>query len=316
MRVRGPKAEVFGASNLERQIAPFSHVSRFTRHGLCPCGLLQHPMLLPVRGEDALELRLLLWGTSTPARIIPAHAGIYRELSHRLDELIHLRTEQHLAIARLNRLRPIGCSDKPVLHSDLVVGRSIMNGNSKIVGLFADDEIQRIDATVEQYLVHTAIIVLDEILSIATAKEVGIVVIASVQRVVPSSTTQGIVPRQPGEEVFAVVTGEDVIERITRAFEVSDPGQLQIFYIGAQRVVQGGNHRVRARVQRFGDHVTSNTNRVGVVAKPTLHEVAADTTIEAVVAAIAIRILLSALPVPLRSAIPVSSKFSTLSVSV
>ena len=162
-----------------------------------------------------------------------------------------------------------------------------MNCESQIVGLLADDEIQRIDATVEQYLVHTAIIVLDEILSIATAKEEGIVVIASVQRVVPSSTTQGIVPRQPGEEVFAVVTGEDVIERIARAFEVGVPGQLQIFYIGAQRVVQGGNHRVGARVQRFGDHVTSNTNRVGVVAQPTLHDVVADTTIEAVVAAIA-----------------------------
>ena len=95
-----------------------------------------------------------------------------------------------------------------------------MNCESQIVGLLADDEIQRIDATVEQYLVHTAIIVLDEILSIATAKEVGIVVIASIQRVVPSSTTQGIVPRQPGEKVVPVVTGEDVGQRIAGAVEV------------------------------------------------------------------------------------------------
>src|SRR4249919_1969985 len=141
--------------------------------------------LLPVRGDDALELRLLSWVTSPTARSVPAQAGICRELSHRLNELIHLRTEQYLAIARLNRLRPIGCSDKPVLNSGLVGGA--MNCDSQIVGLLANDEIQRIDVTVEQYLVHTATIVLNAILPIATAKEEGIIATASVHRVVPSS---------------------------------------------------------------------------------------------------------------------------------
>ena len=67
-------------------------------------GLFQHPMLLPARGHDALELRLLSWVTSTTARSIPTQAGICRELSHGLDELIHLRAEQCLSIARLDRL--------------------------------------------------------------------------------------------------------------------------------------------------------------------------------------------------------------------
>src|SRR5262245_40011411 len=129
--------------------------------------------LLPVRGQDALKLRLLSWVTSTTARSVPGQAGLLRESRHRLNQLIHLRAEQQFAIARLNHLGLIGRANIPILHGDLV-GRS-MNCELQIVGLAANDEIQRIDATVEQYLVHTAIIVLDEILSIATAKEVGIV---------------------------------------------------------------------------------------------------------------------------------------------
>ena len=34
LEARGPKFEVFGTSNPELRIARFSHVSRFTRHGL------------------------------------------------------------------------------------------------------------------------------------------------------------------------------------------------------------------------------------------------------------------------------------------
>ena len=35
-RVRGPKFQIFRASNPELRIAPFSHISRFPRYGLRP----------------------------------------------------------------------------------------------------------------------------------------------------------------------------------------------------------------------------------------------------------------------------------------
>ena len=46
---------------------------------LTPLHLTPHIFLLPVRGEDALELRLLWCGTTTPTRIVPAQAGTCRE---------------------------------------------------------------------------------------------------------------------------------------------------------------------------------------------------------------------------------------------
>jgi hypothetical protein len=37
-KVRGPKFDVFGTSNPELRIAPFPHVSQFTRHAFHRCG--------------------------------------------------------------------------------------------------------------------------------------------------------------------------------------------------------------------------------------------------------------------------------------
>jgi len=135
--------------------------------------------LLPARGDDALELRLLVRGTTPPASSIPAHAGICRELSHGVNELIHLRAEECLPIARLDRL-DLGCGGctVPVLHGDLI-GRT-MNRQPQIAGLAADHEVQRIDVSAERYLVGRATAVLDHILSIAAAKEEGILAATTV----------------------------------------------------------------------------------------------------------------------------------------
>jgi hypothetical protein len=55
--------------------------------------------LLPVRRQDGLDLLRLLID-----HLIPSQAGLLREGSPRLNELIHLRVEQRLAVARLDRL--------------------------------------------------------------------------------------------------------------------------------------------------------------------------------------------------------------------
>ena len=76
-----------------------------------------------------------------------------RKSRHRLDQLIDLRTEQRLAIACFNRLCPI---DVLVYQFCTVTIRRAMNRQPEIVRLPADDEIQRIDSTVEQHLVGRA----------------------------------------------------------------------------------------------------------------------------------------------------------------
>ncbi len=167
---------------------------------------------LPARGDDALELRLLLCGPTTRDSIVPAQAGICRELSHGLDELIHLRAEQHLAIASLNRLRPIGCADIPVLYGNLI-GRA-MNRQAQIVGLPTNDEIQRIDATIERHLVGRAAAILNEILSTAELKVEGVVARPANEGVVAGSAVQGIVARAPVQGVVPAGAGQHVVARV------------------------------------------------------------------------------------------------------
>ena len=63
-------------------ISPWQRLSLFRRDTFH----VTRASLLPVRGDNALELRLLSWVTSTTARSVPAQAGICRELSHRVDQ--------------------------------------------------------------------------------------------------------------------------------------------------------------------------------------------------------------------------------------
>jgi len=169
------------------------------------------PSLMPTRGDDALELRLLLWGTTTIDSSVPAQAGSGGEPGHRLDQLIDLRAEQCLP-ARLDRLYPIGRADIPALHGDLLV--KSMNRQPQIVRLSADDEIQWIDARVVENLVGRAAIVLKKILPIAAAKEEGIVAGATVNSIVPQTATQGIVASIPVHGVIGAGAGKCVSTRI------------------------------------------------------------------------------------------------------
>ena len=74
-----------------------------------------HVFLLPARRQDRLHLcRLLI------DRLIPREAGLLREPSHGLNQLIDLCTEQHLAIAGLNGFRLIRRTAVPVLNRDMI----------------------------------------------------------------------------------------------------------------------------------------------------------------------------------------------------
>ena len=64
-----------------------------------------------------------------------------------------------------------------------------MDGNPQIIDLAADDQIQRIDAGIVEDLVRSPTVVLHQILSVATAKQEGVVAAAAVHRIVPHPTT-------------------------------------------------------------------------------------------------------------------------------
>ena len=91
--------------------------------------------LLPARGQDRLDrLRLLIDG------LIPGETGLRTERGHRLNQLIHLRTEQRLPIARLDRFRlRRGRCTEPILNRDRV-GRP-MDGKPEIIDLAAEDQV-------------------------------------------------------------------------------------------------------------------------------------------------------------------------------
>ncbi len=76
---------------------------------------------------------------STPSnRRVPGEPGLLTERGHGLDQLIHLRAQQRLPIARLDRFHlRRGRRTVPILHRDLV-GRP-MDRDPQIIDLAAQD---------------------------------------------------------------------------------------------------------------------------------------------------------------------------------
>ena len=115
------------------------HIFSAAPHGSCCCydvlPLRFHIVLLPAGGQDSLDVLGLLI-----ERLIPGEPGLLTERSHGLDQLIHLRAQKRLSIARLDRFHlRRGRRTVPILHRDLV-GRP-MDRDSQIVDLAAQDQV-------------------------------------------------------------------------------------------------------------------------------------------------------------------------------
>ena len=96
-------------------------------------------LLLPARSQNRLDL---LW--SLIDRLVPAQTGLLAEGCHRLDQLIHLCIQQHLAVTSLERFDLIAQAEVPVLHGNLIARP--MNGHAQVVGMPAEHQVKRIDA--------------------------------------------------------------------------------------------------------------------------------------------------------------------------
>ena len=138
-------------------------------------------------------------------RLIPREAGLCGEARHRLNQLIDLRAEQSLPIARLDRLDPIGRADIPVLHRDLI-GRA-MNRQAQIVRLAADHQIQGIDRRTKERSVLAPrewIGITDRVLAIASREIVEIV---------PGASRQSIIACAAGKLIGAASACERIAPR-------------------------------------------------------------------------------------------------------
>jgi hypothetical protein len=155
--------------------------------------------LLPACGQNCLHLLWLLIDG-----LIPGEAGLCGETRHCLDQLIDLRAQQRLTVARLDDLRSIDRTDIPVLHRDPI--RRAVNRQPQVVCLPADNQVKRNDAGIVEKLVRCPNVVLYQILPVATAKQEGVVAAAAIHRIVPHPTTEGIVPVDPGQHVGGTVT--------------------------------------------------------------------------------------------------------------
>ena len=145
-------------------------------------------------------------------RLIPRQASLLGEPRHRLNQLIHLPTEQHLTIARLNRLDPIGRADIPVLHGDLV-GQAV-NRQAQIVHLAADHQIQGIDRHAKERSVlvpRERIGIPDRVLAIASPEIVEIITRAARQDVIAGAAGELIGATPSCERVVPGTTKELII---------------------------------------------------------------------------------------------------------
>ncbi len=200
---------------------------QFKHPPFAPLPLTPNPSL-PARGQNRLHLLRLLID-----RLIPGEACLSSEPSHRLDQLIDLRAEQRLATTGLDRLRPIGRADIPVLHRDLIGGT--MNRQPQIVGLATEYEIEWVDSGIVKELVRCPTVVLHQILPVATTEQECVVAAAAVCRIVPQALTERIVPVGAVEDVGGIVPRKEVVEGVPRSVECCGAGQHEILDVGRQR---------------------------------------------------------------------------------
>ncbi len=162
---------------------------------------------LPVCSQNCLYI---LW----PLRdgLIPGQPGLRAEGSHRLNELLHLRIEQLLAVAGLNGFGLIGTAAIPILNGR-VIGRA-MNRKPQIVDLPTQDEVEWIDRRAKQQRIGIpgrTLDVGDLVLTVTAMEELRIVPRAALEDIVAEAAGQRVMAASAIHGICAGVTRQDVI---------------------------------------------------------------------------------------------------------
>ena len=105
-----------------------------------------------------------------------------------------------------------------------------------------------------------------QVLSVATAKQEGIVAAAAVHRIVPHSTTEGIVTVSPGQHVGGAVPKYKVIQRIPSPIDGGCAGQGEALHVRGQGIRDRTLNRIDPVVGQFDDEVTGVVDDIRVIA--------------------------------------------------
>ncbi|MNE05223.1 hypothetical protein D3C80_977790 [compost metagenome] len=108
--------------------------------------------------------------------------------------------------------------------------------------------------------------------------------IVDVIGIVAGAADHGVLARHAIEDVVAAVADQLVVQRVAGGMDVEALHQAQLFDIGIEQVVGAADHRVVTLAGVFENDVVDAVDDVGVVALAPLHQVAAGTAIQVVVA--------------------------------
>src|SRR5262249_21200555 len=151
-------------------------------------------------------------------------------------------------------------------------------GKGKVLEIGAERVVDRGDDRVDalvQTFVHDVARVVDDIDVVALPARHGGGTVAAIEAVVAgaavghgagAATVERVVADAASEAVVAVVSGDDVVERVAGAVDVAAAGQGEVLDIGAERGADGRAHLVGAFVGGLGHGVAGIVDDVDVVA--------------------------------------------------
>src|SRR5262245_23180101 len=94
-----------------------------------------------------------------------------------------------------------------------------MDGETQIIHMAADDQIQCVDADIVENFVPSPTVVLHQILPIPTAKQEGIIAGAAVDGVVSQPAAERIVPPGTTQQIGGIIACEHVVEPVSGAID-------------------------------------------------------------------------------------------------
>ena len=112
----------------------------------------------------------------------------------------------------------------------------------------------------------------------------GIATVTAINGVVAVTAIQGVVAAFAVNDVVGGVANDDIVQIVAGQRQCSIAGGSQVFYVGAQSVVDGRNYSVVTLPQAFHYLITLIVYHIGIVANAANHDVGAFAAIQIVVA--------------------------------
>ena len=116
------------------------------------------------------------------------------------------------------------------------------------------------------------------------------------QRVVAVTAAQGIGAASAVQNIVSAIPDQRIGERVAAGVDRPAAGKDEVLEIGAERVADTAQHRIRPCIGGLGDEVASGIDDIGVVARATRQGIVAGATIEDIVRAVAEQDIVAGIP--------------------